>query len=213
MKIAVSYLKSKDDLEKTVQRIDKSMADYIHVDIMDGKFVLENNNDLLRHIKALKDCQKKLDVHLMMQGIPLLKAIEAFSRLNPEYITVHVEIEELEEVIKFIQKKKIKIGLAINPDTYIIKLRPYLKEIQKIIVMSVYPGKGGQKFIEETPAKLKILKEIISDNSYPIELEVDGGINDQTISLVSQIADTVVSGSFICLAEDIDTQIKKIKNA
>lgn len=213
MKIAVSYLKSKESIEDTIKRIDTSLADYIHVDIMDGKFVSEKNDDLMRHMKALKNCSKKLDVHLMMQGLPLLRAIEAFSRLNPEYITVHSEIEDLEGVIEFIQKKNIKVGLALNPDTYILKLRPYLPILKKIIVMSVYPGRGGQEFIESTTSKLKVLKEIIEDNNYKIELEVDGGINDKTINYISNLVDTVVSGSYICMSGDMDKNIEKIKNA
>ena len=213
MKVAVSYLKSNDSMESTIQKIDQSLADYIHVDIMDGKFVQEKNDEILEHVRILSSTQKKLDIHLMMQGLPLLKAIEAFSYLYPEYITVHAEIENVEQVIDYIKKKGIKVGLAINPDTYILKLRPYLKEKQKIIVMSVYPGKGGQQFIKSTSSKVKILREIITDNSYSIELEVDGGINNETINEVKSYADTVVSGSYICLSEDMNTQINKIKNA
>lgn len=213
MKIAVSYLKSNEGIEDTIKKIDASLADYIHVDIMDGKFVQEQNDDLVMHIHALKGCQKKLDIHLMMQGISLLKAIEAFSYLNPEYITIHSEIDDVEEVIEYIKKKGIKVGLAINPDTYILKLKPYFKDIQKIIVMGVYPGKGGQSFLESTVLKLKLLKEMIIENHYNIELEVDGGINNETIKKVKDFIDIAVSGSYICLGNDMNENIKKIKTA
>ena len=212
MKIAVSYLKSKEDLESTIKGIDASSADYIHVDLMDGVFVENKNDDLSMHVNALKNASKKLDVHLMMQGQALLRGIETMSLLNPEYITIHSEIEDVEKYIEQIKKKNIKVGLAINPDTYIIKLRPYLKEIDKIIVMSVYPGKGGQSFLEKTITKLAVIKEIIDDNKYNIDLEVDGGINEETIKQVQPYIDTAVSGSYICMSEDMEHQINKLKS-
>lgn len=212
MKIAVSYLKSKEDLESTIKGIDASSADYIHVDLMDGVFVENKNDDLSMHVNALKNASKKLDVHLMMQGQALLRGIETMSLLNPEYITIHSEIEDVEKYIEQIKKKNIKVGLAINPDTYIIKLRPYLREIDKIIVMSVYPGKGGQSFLEKTITKLAVIKEIIDDNKYNIDLEVDGGINEETIKQVQPYIDTAVSGSYICMSEDMEKQINKLKN-
>lgn len=212
MKIAISYLKSKEDLESTIESIDASSADYIHVDLMDGVFVENKNDDLSMHVNALKNASKKLDVHLMMQGQALLRGIETMSLLNPEYITIHSEIEDVEKYIEQIKKKNIKVGLAINPDTYIIKLRPYLKEIDKIIVMSVYPGKGGQSFLEKTITKLAVIKEIIDDNKYNIDLEVDGGINEETIKQVQPYIDTAVSGSYICMSEDMEKQINKLKS-
>ena len=212
MKIAVSYLKSKEDLESTIKGIDASSADYIHVDLMDGVFVENKNDDLSMHVNALKSASKKLDVHLMMQGQALLRGIETMSLLNPEYITIHSEIEDVEKYIELIKKKNIKVGLAINPDTYIIKLRPYLREIDKIIVMSVYPGKGGQSFLEKAITKLVVIKEIIDDNKYNIDLEVDGGINEETIKQVQPYIDTAVSGSYICMSEDMEHQINKLKS-
>ena len=212
MKIAVSYLKSKEDLESTIKGIDASSADYIHVDLMDGVFVENKNDDLSMHVNALKNASKKLDVHLMMQGQALLRGIETMSLLNPEYITIHSEIEDVEKYIEQIKKKNIKVGLAINPDTYIIKLRPYLREIDKIIVMSVYPGKGGQSFLEKAITKLAVIKEIIDDNKYNIDLEVDGGINEETIKQVQPYIDTAVSGSYICMSEDMEKQINKLKS-
>ncbi|MBR1818320.1 MAG: ribulose-phosphate 3-epimerase [Bacilli bacterium] len=212
MKVAVSYLKSKEDLESTIKNIESSSADYIHVDLMDGVFVENKNDDLSKHVDALKKCKKKLDVHLMMQGQALLRGIEAMSLLNPEYITIHSELENLDEMLTFIKKKGIKVGLAINPGTYTIHLRPHLKEIDKIIVMSVYPGKGGQSFLEETTSKLSVIREMIEDGKYPIDLEVDGGINDETARKVMPYVDTVVSGSYICMSEDMEKQINKLKS-
>ena len=212
MKVAVSYLKSKEDLESTIKNIESSSADYIHVDLMDGVFVKNKNDDLSKHVDALKNCKKKLDVHLMMQGQALLRGIEAMALLNPEYITIHSELENLDEMLTFIKKKGIKVGLAINPGTYAIHLRPHLKEIDKIIVMSVYPGKGGQSFLEETTSKLSVICEMIEDGKYPIDLEADGGINDETARKVMPYVDTVVSGSYICMSEDMEKQINKLKS-
>ena len=212
MKVAVSYLKSKEDLESTIKNIESSSADYIHVDLMDGVFVKNKNDDLSKHVDALKNCKKKLDVHLMMQGQALLRGIEAMALLNPEYITIHSELENLDEMLTFIKKKGIKVGLAINPGTYAIHLRPHLKEIDKIIVMSVYPGKGGQSFLEETTSKLSVICEMIEDGKYPIDLEIDGGINEETIKQVQPYIDTVVSGSYICMSEDMEKQINKLKS-
>ena len=211
MKIAVSYLKSKDSLEETIQKIDESLADYIHVDLMDGVFVQNKTEDIARHILALQGRKKPLDIHLMMQGEILAKTIDVVSFLKPDCISIHAEVDQVEEMIDKIKEKGIQVGLAISPDTPIFKLRPYFHEIDKIIIMSVYPGRGGQSFLKEVVSKIKLLKEIKEDYQYPFVLEVDGGINQETISDVSELVDVVVSGSYVCMKEDLNEAIKSLK--
>ena len=210
MKIAVSYLKSKEDLESTIKGIDASSADYIHVDLMDGVFVENKNDDLSMHVNALKNASKKLDVHLMMQGQALLRGIETMSLLNPEYITIHSEIEDVEKYIEQIKKKNIKVGLAINPGTPIDSILSYLDQVDLILIMSVYPGRGGQEFIRDTEHKLNKLNHIRKIIYLNYKIEVDGGINDKTINNVSD-ADIAVSGNYITSSSDYQKQVSILK--
>ena len=110
-----------------------------------------------------------------------------------------------------IKKHQVRCGLAINPETKIETIYPYLDFIDQILVMSVHPGMGGQTFIPNTVEKLKILSTLKKEKNLPFLISVDGGINKETISLVKEYVDRVVSGSFICMNEDYDTQINLLK--
>ncbi len=203
MKVSVSFLKYQNSKAETIQKISQTSADYIHVDIMDGLFVSQKNDDLDEFINLLKDCNKPLDIHLMVLN-PLVY-INKLKVLNPMFITIQAEILNPLVYIKQIKKANIKVGLAINPNTDISLLDNYLKYIDLVLIMSVNPGLGGQKFIEEVIPKIKKLK------SKNVLISIDGGINDETIKLVKEDVDICVSGSYICLSDNFEKQINKLR--
>ena len=203
MKVSVSFLKYQNSKAETIQKISQTSADYIHVDIMDGLFVSQKNDDLNEFINLLKDCNKPLDIHLMVLNPAIY--IDKLKVLKPSFITIQAEILNPLVYIKQIKKANIKVGLAINPDTDINSLDNYLKYIDLVLVMSVNPGLGGQKFIKDVIPKIKKLK------NKNVLISVDGGINDQTIKLVKEDVDICVSGSYICLSDDYEKQISKLK--
>ena len=206
MKLAVSILKSKFDEKETIRRINNTTADYIHVDVMDGHFVLEKS----KPYEFLHTSKKKLDVHLMVANP--FNFISKYSFLNTESITIPIEIDEdINGLIEFIKARGLKAGLSISPDTKVSELEPYLGKIDEILVMSVYPGKGGQKFMESVLYKIDLLEKMRKERKNKFTIKIDGGINDTTIMKVSR-ADAVVCGSFICMEEDFQTQIDKLNH-
>lgn len=208
MKIAVSFLKTPYSKKETVKKIEETSADFLHVDLIDGKFVENKNFEIDETIELLKNTKKKLDIHLMTEDVE--KYVEAFKVLSPEYITFHIEVGSILPTIKKIKEYNMKAGIAINPDTPIDVLLPYLNEIDLVLIMSVEPGKGGQSFLPKTIERLKELKDLQQANHFLIT--VDGGINNQTIKLVNNLADIAVSGSFICESENFEEQITKLRN-
>lgn len=211
MKTSISFLKSLVSQEETIKKIEESNADYIHVDVMDGLFVEEKTLKTSDFIALLQNTKKPLDIHLMMVKENAKKAIEEFSKLSPEFITVHIELPHVDELIKQIKEKNIKVGLAINPDTKIVDIIPYLSFIDMVLIMSVYPGKGGQSFLLDTKERLKELKDLCQTRQMSPFVSVDGGINDLTIHDVEGFVDIIVSGSFVCLSDNYNDQIEKLK--
>ncbi|HHW69503.1 MAG TPA: ribulose-phosphate 3-epimerase [Tenericutes bacterium] len=210
MKIAASYLAITDNLEENINLLDNTTIDYIHVDVMDGIFVQNKTYDYEYIESILKNTKKKKDVHLMVKDV--YNYIDLYSKLNPEYITVHIELEQnLLDVIKYIKQKKIKAGISINPGTYIGKLDPYLSCIDLVLIMSVEPGYGGQKFLDSSIEKIYYLINKRKENNYNYVIEVDGGINDETINIIDK-ADIAVVGSFITNSDDYQKQVDKLKN-
>lgn len=206
MKVAVSFIKSKYSEEETIKKIDKSIADYIHIDIMDGKFVEVKNYDFTTINYLFEGIKKDLDIHLMVSNP--LEEIKKYILLKPKYITFHIEAtNNPQELINFIHDNNIKAGIAINPDTPISMIESYLNVIDLVLVMGVYPGYGGQEFIPSIVDKINELMQMKEKYNYIVS--VDGGINDKTISLFD--ADMVVSGSFVCKEENFDEQINKLK--
>lgn len=208
MKISVSYLSSKYEKRKTLELIEATTADYIHVDLMDGGFVPKKNFTIDEVLELLNDCEKPLDIHLMVFD-PILY-IDELAKLNPEYITFHVEATK--DVVKTIEKIKehgIKVGLSIKPNTDLYELMPYLTLIDLVLIMSVEPGEGGQEFLLESPHRLQELLKVREENHLSFQIEMDGGINDETILLVPEL-DIVVSGSFICRSDHYQEQIYKL---
>lgn len=209
MKVSVSILSSSIKPQNIVKKLDNTKADFIHVDIMDGKFV-ENKTWTISEVKKIVSYSKlPLDVHLMVENPS--KYIEDYALLNTSYITFHYEaVKDIDKMINEIKNYGLKVGIAINPETDEKVLYPYLSKIDQILVMSVHPGKSGQSFIENTPNKIENLKqEIINQNAKTI-ISVDGGINDETGKLcVDKGVDMLVSASYI--HKDIVNNINTLK--
>ena len=209
MKISVSYLSSRYEKEKTIQFIEQTTADYIHVDLMDGGFVPSKNFTVFEVINLLKDHKKPLDIHLMVFD-PILY-INDFAQLEPEYITFHIEAtKDVVQTIEAIKKHGIKVGLAIKPDTDLYELMPYLSLVDLVLIMSVEPGAGGQEFLPHSVSRFEELLKIREENHLLFEIEMDGGMNPDTVKLVSEL-DLVVSGSFVCQSDDYQARINELK--
>ena len=209
MKVSVSILSNSIKPVDIVKKLDNTKADYIHIDIMDGKFV-ENKTWTVSEIKKITSCSKlPLDVHLMVENPS--KYIEEFALLNTSYIAFNYEaVKDIDKMINEIKKYGLKVGIAINPETSEEVVFPYLSRIDEVLIMSVHPGKSGQSFIESTPDKIERLKEEILRQNVKTIISVDGGINDETGSLcVQKGVDTLVSASYI--HKDIVNNINTLK--
>ena len=208
VKIAGSFLKIQDNVSK-IKELDK-VCDYIHFDIMDGKFTERPTLSVDKMCEKVKDLRKPIDVHLMVNDIK--KYIDKVISINPSFITFHLEASsDISEIISYIKDKGIKAGIAINPNTKVEDVYPYLNDIDMVLVMSVKAGAGGQAFIDITD-KIKKLIEYRDENNLSYLIEVDGGINDSTIKMVKNV-DIVVAGSFITDGENYQSQIYKLKKS
>ena len=206
MKVSVSVLSEYDRLIAAVKKVNESTADFIHVDVMDGKFV-DNEKFSVEVVKDIISISKKsLDVHLMVRD---LETIKKYALLKPEYLTFHVEVLNDRGIIDYVKKLGIKVGLAINPETSINELYPYIDDVDLILFMSVKPGYGGQPFKEEVIDKIKSKKKMAPSD---LVISVDGGINDKTISLCKYAGcDMVVAGSFITNSDNYDEKIRELR--
>ena len=208
VKIAGSFLKIQSDFDK-IKMLDK-VCDYIHFDVMDGKFTERATLSIEKMKDVVCQLKKPFDVHLMV--LDNLKYIDEVAVLKPKFITFHLEsTDRASKIIDYIHSKGIKAGIAINPDTKVNDVMPYLNDVDMVLVMSVEAGAGGQAFIDITD-KLDKLIEYREENSLPYLIEVDGGINDNTIKMVKK-TDLVVAGSFITDADNYQSQVYKLKKS
>ena len=190
-----------------IKRLEEGGADMIHVDVMDGHFV-PNLTIGPPVIKALrKQCSIKFDVHLMIS--PVHKYIEAYSDAGADIITIHPEAtDNLEESILKIKSLNKKVGVSLNPKTKIDLIIDYLEKIDLVLIMSVNPGFGGQKFMPEVLDKIRDLKKIQFKNNLNFDIEIDGGINfDNCQSAIEAGANILVSGTTVFKSNNGD--IKK----
>lgn len=209
MKVSVSFLSSKDK-SVFLKKINLTDADYIHVDYMDGKFVSNMSLPFKELKKIYKYTSKRLDVHLM--SVKPLKMIKKMATLNTEYITFHLELDEdLDKYIDTIHSYGIKAGISIKPNTDISLLEKYLDKIDLVLIMSVEPGRGGQEFLMDTPSRINdLLNLLIKNEKKNIVIEVDGGINNETAKLCSNV-DILVSGSYIVNSTDYQVAIDSLR--
>lgn len=209
MKTSISFLKSLSDRYSTLRKLYKTDTDYIHVDIMDGIFVSNKNLSIEECNELLKNSPKPLDIHLMVQNP--IDYIEELAFLNIQNITVHVELgRSVNSYIKMIHSKGFNAGLAINPETSIEELKPYLSIVDYIIVMGVTPGAGGQPLIPETINKVTELKNIREDNGYKYEIALDGGVNKENRQLLSDL-DVCICGAYVCMSEEYQNRINDLR--
>jgi ribulose-phosphate 3-epimerase len=194
-------------LGNEIKRLEEGGADMIHVDVMDGHFV-PNLTIGPPVIKALREqCSIKFDVHLMIS--PVHKYIEAYADAGADIITIHPEAtENLEESISKIKSLNKKVGISLNPESKIDLITNHLEKIDLVLIMSVNPGFGGQKFMPEVLNKVKQLKEIKSKKNMNFDIEIDGGINfDNCQSAIEAGANILVSGTTVFKSNNGD--IKK----
>lgn len=206
-KISVSFLSSVNE-SKDILKLNNTSADFIHVDVMDGRFVKKKHKPYKMLYKMGSEVTKRLDVHLMEKKP--LKHINYFAALNTEYITVHVELDKVDKYLDLISQYGIKAGLAINPDTDESMLLPYINKVDLILVMSVYPGKGGQEFIEETTKRILRIKKILLKKKSKAKISVDGGVNAETAKKLD-FADILVSGIYVTNSDDFESAIQTLR--
>lgn len=200
MKISASLLDASDRIS-SVDKLNQTGISYFHIDVMDGKMVDNIQFQDMDEIKSISNLSHfKLQIHLMVEDVS--SCLDRFIGFNIESITFHLETkQDILENIQRIHDMGYRCGIAICPDTDIQDIYPYLDKIDMILLMSVIPGRGGQSFILDTKDKIAMLKNYIDKNKLSVLIEVDGGINDKTISLVKD-ADIAVVGSYIVKSDD-----------
>ena len=209
MKITVSYINSLYDSKKTVDLINETSADAIHIDLIDGIYAGTKNFDINHLPEIFKDNRKPIDIHMMVNRPS--GYLNDLLKLKPICIFIHPSTEPSAfGLLNELNNYGIKRGLVINPDEEIPSFSHYFPYVDRVLLMSVVPGKGGQKFLDNTKDRLQELISFKKDNDF--EIYVDGGINDETIKEVLN-ADGIISGSFICMNKDFENQIMKLKNS
>lgn len=200
------------NLQKEVEMLNASQADYIHVDIMDGVFVPNISFGIPVTEAIHKHSKKPLDVHLMIVNPD--QYLQSFRNAGAQIITVHYEAcNHLHRSLQAIRGLGAKAGVAINPHTSVGLLEDVLEELDLVCIMSVNPGFGGQKFIENTYSKVSRLKDMILSKGIQTQIEIDGGVNLQNApKLIEAGADVLVAGSFVFSSNDPIATIQKMKN-
>ena len=190
------------NLQRDIEMINESSADWFHIDIMDGVFVPNISFGMPVPKEIKKHASKTLDVHLMIVNPD--QYIETFAKLGADILTVHYEAcTHLHRTIQAIKATGMKAGVALNPHTSINNLKDTIKDIDLVCLMSVNPGFGGQSFIENTFDKVKELKTLINNKNPNCKIEIDGGVTNMNASkLVNNGADILVAGSYVFKSKD-----------
>jgi len=209
MKISASFLGSKN-IPRTLMDLNITDVDYIHVDVMDGKYVKKRTMPFSELSQITYYTRKRLDVHLMVSNP--LKVIDDYATLNVEYLTFHVDIkDDLEKIFKRCRDYGIKIGLAVNPNQDISIVYPYLESIDLVLIMSVNPGLPGQEFIKSTLTKINTLAYEIKRRGLKTLISVDGGINLENYTYLKDV-DIIVSGTGIISTNNYQETITKLRS-
>lgn len=217
VEISTSLLSvKKEDIITSIYDLETAHTDYFHIDVMDGEFVENNTASLMleysEYIKQISNIP--LDVHLMVKDVK--SYVTTYLGLNPNIITFHLEAckdkNEVMELIKYIKENNCKVGISIKPNTKIEEIYEYLPYIHMCLVMTVEPGKGGQKLISSTIEKIKKLNNYIKENDLELDIESDGGINvDNIKELADAGVNIAVVGSAIVDSSDYSEYMKKLK--
>lgn len=206
----------KEEIIKNIYNLETAKTNYFHIDVMDGKFVENNTQDLMltysEYIKQISNIP--LDVHLMVEDIE--NFITSYSILEPNIITFHLEAcknkEEVFKFIEYIKKCGSKVGISIKPNTSIEEIKEFLPFIHVCLIMTVEPGKGGQKLIPSTINKIELLKNYINEKKLDTFIEADGGINLENVEILKKAGvDIIVSGVAIINSENPNEVILKMK--
>lgn len=217
VEISTSILNiKKEDAIKILYNLETAKTDYFHIDVMDGKFVENNTNELMieycEYLNSITNLP--LDVHLMVEDVE--QYIKSYLVFEPNIITFHLEAaksdEELQKWIKLIKDNNCKVGISIKPNTEVEKIYEILPYIHMVLVMTVEPGKGGQKLIPETIEKIEKIKKYIVDNKLEVDIEADGGINlDNSETIKNAGCDIIVAGSSIVNSSNYTETIRDLK--
>ena len=215
--VSTSILNAKEGKEaEVILGLEKARTDYIHIDVMDGKFVEKDTYkkmlELSSYVRRISNIP--IDVHLMVKDVET--AINVFSAVDANLMTFHLEAcKDEEEVFKFINMIKenhSRIGIAIKPNTDIEKVYKFLPYIHVVLIMTVEPGKGGQTLISDMINKVDTLKKYVDENNFETQIEVDGGINLATCEKVKKTgANLLVAGTAILMAKDYKDIIDELK--
>lgn len=217
VEISTSILSiKKEESTKKIYDLEVAHTDYFHIDVMDGKFVENNTSAVMKEYSELvkQISNIPLDVHLMVEDVK--KYIEEYIALEPNIITFHYEAlqnkNEITDVIKHIKQNNIKVGISIKPSTKIEEIYEILPYIHMVLIMTVEPGRGGQKLIPETLEKISKLKKYITDNNIDVDIEADGGINLENIGTLKEAGvDIAVVGTGIVNTLDYKETIRMLK--
>ena len=189
-------------LERDIEMLNESSCDWIHLDVMDGVFVPNISFGFPVLKPVAKVARKPLDAHLMI--VEPEKFIKRFANLGVDYLSVHYETcPKLRETIAMIRENGMKPGVVVNPDTEVKVLKPFLKDVDYVLIMSVYPGFGGQSFIPHSVDKVKELKALRKEEGADFLIEIDGGINLDNVAMLREAGvDIFVAGNTVFSAED-----------
>ncbi len=217
MEVSASILSvKKENCIQTFYNLETSGIDYFHIDVMDGEFVKNNTTKIMteytEYLNTITNIP--LDVHLMVKDV--MAYVKSYLVFEPRSITMHYEAasseEELLNWIQYIKEQNCKVGISVKPNTNIEEIYKFLLYIHTVLVMTVEPGEGGQKLIPETIEKVKKLKKYLQENNLEVEIEADGGINEDNAKVLKDAGcDIIVAGTSIVSSNDYKETVRKLK--